>query len=107
MTYLQQVSFEPTAGCLVTNTLCATQQIFDRAYGNYLGVAQLGGFMAYETGMLRARLNVMVGIAKLERITKSNADFVPLVAAEHALVLPPVAPIAHPVVAAATAGATL
>jgi hypothetical protein len=54
-----------------------------------------------------ARLNVMVGIAKLERITKSDADFAPLVAAAHTLVAPPAVPAARPVIAAATTGATL
>lgn len=44
---LQQVSFEPTAVGLVMNAFYATQQIFDKAYGNYLGLAQLGAFMAH------------------------------------------------------------
>jgi hypothetical protein len=88
---LQQVSFEPTASGLVVNAFYATQQIFDKAYGNYLGLAQLGAFMANEMDMPLARLNVMVGVAKLERITKSDPDFVPLVAAAEALVLGPVA----------------
>jgi hypothetical protein len=48
---LQQVSFEPTPAGLVTNAFYATQQIFDKAYGNYLGLAQLGAFMAHEMGM--------------------------------------------------------
>ena len=38
---LQQVSFVPTAVRLVTNALCATKQIFDKAYGNYLGLGPL------------------------------------------------------------------
>lgn len=104
---LQQVSFEPTTAGLVTNAFYATQQIFDKAYGNYLGLAQLGAFMAHEMGMPLARLNVMVGIAKLDRITKSDADFAPLVAAAHALVASPTAPAVRPVVATATTGATL
>ena len=77
---LQQVSFEPTAAGLVTNAFYATQQIFDKAYGNYLGLAQLGAFMASEMGIPLARLNVMVGVAKLERINKGDADLVPLAA---------------------------
>jgi hypothetical protein len=103
---LQQVSFEPTTAGLVINAFYATQQIFDKAYGNYLGLAQLGAFMAHEMGMPLARLNVMVGIAKLERITKNDADFAPLVAAGHALVTPPPALVARPAIAAATVGAT-
>lgn len=86
---LQQVSFEPTAAGLVINAFYATQQIFDKAYGNYLGLAQLGAFMAREMGMPLARLNVMVGVAKLERIRKTDADFAPLVTAARALLAPP------------------
>ena len=52
---LQQVSFEPTTAGLVTNAFYATQQIFDKAYGNYLGLTQLGAFMAREMGMPLAR----------------------------------------------------
>ncbi|MFI4999884.1 MAG: thymidylate synthase [Reyranellales bacterium] len=103
---LQQVSFEPTTAGLVTNAFYATQQIFDKAYGNYLGLAQLGAFMAHEMGMPLARLNVMVGIAKLERITKSDTDFAPLVAAAQALVAPPSEATPRPAIAAAAAGAT-
>jgi hypothetical protein len=83
---LQQVSFEPTAAGLVVNAFYATQQIFDKAYGNYLGLAQLGSFMAKEMKVPLVRLNVMVGVAKLERITKSDPDFAALTAAAKILV---------------------
>jgi hypothetical protein len=88
---LQQVSFEPTNAGLVVNAFYATQQIFDKAYGNYLGLAQLGAFMAGEMQMPLARLNVMVGIAKLERIKKSDADLAPLTTAARALIGTPAA----------------
>jgi hypothetical protein len=88
---LQQVSFEPTNAGLVVNAFYATQQIFDKAYGNYLGLAQLGIFMSHEMNMPLMRLNVMVGVAKLERITKSDPDFASLVAAAEALVSDPTA----------------
>ena len=83
---LQQVSFEPTTAGLVVNAFYATQQIFDKAYGNYLGLAQLGAFMAHEMGIPLARLNVVVGVAKLERIAKRDPDLRPLVAAAKALI---------------------
>ena len=83
---LQQVSFEPTSLGLVVNAFYATQQIFDKAYGNYLGLAQLGTFMAHEMDMQLARLNVMVGVAKLERIKKSDPELAQLVAATEGLV---------------------
>jgi hypothetical protein len=83
---LQQVSFEPTEGGLVINSFYATQQIFDKAYGNYLGLIQLGAFVAHEMHTKLARLNVMVGIAKLERIAKNDADLSALLAAAEACV---------------------
>ena len=81
---LQQVSFEPTAAGLVVNAFYATQQIFDKAYGNYVGLAQLGAFMGQQMQMRLARLNVMAGIAKLDRIAKNDPDLVPVVAAAEA-----------------------
>ena len=83
---LQQVSFAPTTAGLVTNAFYATQQIFDKAYGNYLGLAQLGAFIAHQLNMPLARLNVMVGIAKLERIPKSDPALEPLVGVAEALI---------------------
>ena len=103
---LQQVSFEPTAIGLVTNAFYATQQIFDKAYGNYLGLTQLSAFMAQEMGMQFSRLNVMVGIAKFERINKSDADLDPLVDAARVLVSPRTAPAPRASAYIETAGAS-
>lgn len=83
---LQHVSFAPTPAGLVVNAFYATQQIFDKAYGNYLGLIQLGVFMAKELGMPLARLNVMVGVAKFERITKSDPDMAELISNAKSLV---------------------
>jgi len=102
---LQQISFEPTAAGLVINAFYATQQIFDKAYGNYLGLAQLGAFMAHEMDMPLARLNVMVGVAKLERITKGDADLRPLISAAQILTATPAEPLSLPAAASATVGA--
>lgn len=78
---LQHVSFEPTKQGLVINAFYATQQLFVKAYGNYLGIAQLGAFMAHEMKTRLLRMNVVVGVVKLERISKSDIDFQPLIAA--------------------------
>jgi len=86
---LQQVSFVPTASGLVANAFYATQQLFDKAYGNYLGLAQLAAFMAYEMNIPLARLNVTVGVAKLERISKTDRALQPLVAAAKACLARP------------------
>jgi hypothetical protein len=85
---LQHVSFEPTKQGLVVNAFYATQQLFVKAYGNYLGIAQLGAFMAHEMKTKLLRMNVVVGVAKFERISKSDPDLQPLVAAARANVSP-------------------
>jgi hypothetical protein len=81
---LQHVSFVPTDAGLVANAFYATQQLFDKAYGNYLGLAQLAAFMAHQMKIPLARLNVTVGVAKLERITKADPALEPLIAAAKA-----------------------
>jgi len=78
---LQHVSFEPTKQGLVVNAFYATQQLFVKAYGNYLGIAHLGAFMAHEMKTRFLRMNVVVGVAKFERISKSDPDLQPLIAA--------------------------
>jgi hypothetical protein len=69
----------PTRDGLVTNAFYATQQLFEKAYGNYLGLAQLGSFVAQQIGEKPARLNVFVGVAKLEGIPKTDARLVALI----------------------------
>jgi len=69
---LQHVSFEPTKEGLVINAFYATQQLFVKAYGNYVGLTQLGAFMAHEMQMKLIRMNVIIGVAKFERISKSD-----------------------------------
>jgi len=83
---LQHVSFEPTSEGLVINAFYATQQLFVKAYGNYLGLAQLGAFMAHEMKLKLIRLNVVVGVAKFERISKTASDLAPLINACRACV---------------------
>lgn len=86
---LQHVSFVPTKAGLVANAFYATQQLFDKAYGNYLGLAQLAAFMAHEMGIPLARLNVTIGVAKLERISKTDSAIKPLIKAARACVATP------------------
>ncbi|WP_296097874.1 thymidylate synthase [uncultured Agrobacterium sp.] len=83
---LQHVTFVPTKSGLVLNAFYATQQIFDKAYGNYLGLKQLGEFMAFQLKMPFVRLNVTVGVAKLERISKTDAGLKPVIAAAEAAI---------------------
>lgn len=71
---LQHVSFVPQneGKTLTINAFYATQQIFEKAYGNYLGLCRLGNFMAHEMGLTFERMNCFIGVAKLDTITKSN-----------------------------------
>lgn len=85
---LQHLSFVPTKEGLAVNAFYATQYVFDKAYGNYLGLAQLGAFMAHELDLPLARLNVTVGVAKFDGVKKSDASLAPLIAAARAAIAP-------------------
>jgi hypothetical protein len=89
---LQHLSFVPTKEGLAVNAFYATQYVFDKAYGNYLGLAQLGAFMAHELNLPLARLNVTVGVANLDGVKKSDASLAPLIAAARAAVAPAAPP---------------
>ena len=83
---MHHVSFEPTQRGLVINAFYATQQLFIKAYGNYLGIAQLGAFMAKEMGTSLYRMNVIVGVAKFEGIGKTDARLAPIIQTARKLV---------------------
>lgn len=71
---LQQVGFGVDKdNNLVVNAYYPSQYVFDRAYGNYLGLSYLGYFMAKEMGIRFAQLNGFIGEPKLggEGVTKS------------------------------------
>lgn len=72
----QHVSFVPQnkGKSLTINAFYATQQIFEKAYGNYLGLCRLGNFMAQEMGLTFERMNCFIGVAKLDTIAKSDAS---------------------------------
>jgi hypothetical protein len=102
---LQHISFVPTNEGLVTNAFYATQYVFDKAYGNYLGLVQLGAFMAHEMRLPLARLNVTVGVAKLDGISKTDPVLKPLISAARAALCGPATDSCQPVVALAAAEA--
>lgn len=77
---LQQISFTFDNNELRLNAFYATQQVARKAYGNYLGLARLGMFMAREMNMRFVQLNVFVGMAKMD-VKRSDPDFVRLLAA--------------------------
>ena len=65
---LQHVTFVPcfTDGTLMLNAFYATQQLFEKGYGNYLGLARLGLFMASQVGLTLTRVTCFVGVGKME-----------------------------------------
>jgi hypothetical protein len=63
---LQTVTFVPTDDGLVVNAVYAMQYLVQRGYGNFLGLAHLGAFMAHEMKIPMARLNVIAGVEKLD-----------------------------------------
>lgn len=69
---LAHVSFVPNNGGLIINAFYATQQIFEKAYGNYLGLCRLGHFMAHEMGLTLERMTCVIGVEKLDFSPKSK-----------------------------------
>jgi hypothetical protein len=63
---LQHVSFFPTSGGLLASAFYASQYLFKKAYGNYLGLARLSAFMAHEMDLPLVGLTVYVGAADLD-----------------------------------------
>lgn len=86
---LQHVSFVPEGDELVLNAFYATQQIFDKAYGNYLGLCRLGQFMAAEMELRFGRMNCFTGVEKFDTrngVSKTSSVLGPLVRATRACV---------------------
>ena len=67
---LQHISFIPEKKSLIMNAFYASQKLFNKAYGNYLGLCRLGDFMAHEMGLRFERMNCFVGVAKIDNINK-------------------------------------
>lgn len=69
---LQHVTFVPDFhdGTIGLNAFYATQQLFEKGYGNYLGLARLGLFFAGQTGLELTRVTCFVGIEKIDSDSK-------------------------------------
>jgi hypothetical protein len=69
---LQHITFAPDfhRRTLALNAFYATQQLFIRAYGNWLGLFRLGGFVASQTNLRFERLNCFTGVEKMEVATR-------------------------------------
>lgn len=69
---LQHVSFAPDfkRKTVALNAFYATQQLFIKAYGNWLGLFRLGAFVASQTNLRFERLNCFTGIQKMEQANR-------------------------------------
>lgn len=75
---LQHVTFIPhfADNTIVMNAFYATQQLFVRGYGNYLGLARLGLFVAGQTGLALDRVTCFVGVEKMDDSYKPDTKAV-------------------------------
>lgn len=70
---LHQVAFTPIeSGGLCVTGFYAMQLIFERAYGNYLGLCRLGNFVAHELGMHLERMVCIAAVGKYAQVAKSD-----------------------------------
>jgi len=71
---LQHVTFfESENKGLVLNSFYAIQYLYQRAYGNWLGLINLGKFVANELDMEFERFNCYVGVEQLDHLQKNQA----------------------------------
>lgn len=67
---LQQVTFAPGTDGLHINAFYAAQYAIERAYGNYLGLARLGAFLAHEMKLRLTRVTCYAGVMHLDDTKK-------------------------------------
>lgn len=72
---MQQVAFAPHGnhGLAVTG-FYATQHLFERAYGNYLGLCNLGRFIAHELELQLTQMTCIASVAKLGDVNKRDVQ---------------------------------
>ena len=71
---LQHVTFYVTKdNGLVLNGFYAMQHIYEKAYGNWLGLINLGKFVAKELDIPFERFNCFISIEKLDTLSKTEA----------------------------------
>jgi len=60
---LQQIALHPDGDTLSITGFYGTQYVFERAYGNFLGLCWLGRFLAYEMGLTLKQMTCIAGYA--------------------------------------------
>lgn len=72
---LQHITvFQSSNGGLVLNSFYAIQYLYRRGYGNWLGLINLGKFLANELQVDFERFNCYVGVEKLDSLKKNQAQ---------------------------------
>lgn len=70
---LQQIGITyDSDGGLILNAFYPSEYVFDRGYGNYLGLCWLGTFMAKQMGLRFSRLNCFIGVPYVGSPRKSE-----------------------------------
>jgi thymidylate synthase len=71
---LQHIAFDPDvkAGTLALTAFYATQQLFVKAFGNWLGLCRLGSFVADQSGLKLTRFTCFSGIQKMDVAPKGG-----------------------------------
>ncbi|WP_086930222.1 hypothetical protein [Agarilytica rhodophyticola] len=71
---LQQVCFVPKKnGKMAINGIYAMQHLFDRGYGNYLGLQNLGNYMASQMELELDEVNCIASVLALGNMKKTQA----------------------------------
>ena len=70
---MQHVIFAPYGDHeLAITGFYPTQHLFERAYGNYLGLCNLGRFVAHELGLHLTQMTCVAGVAKIGNVNKGK-----------------------------------
>lgn len=86
---LQHITFDPDikSGNLAMNAFYATQKLFVKSFGNWLGLCRLGRFVAEQSGLKFTRFTCFAGVQKMDDAPKATELRVNLIeAAKEALV---------------------
>jgi len=70
---LQQIAVHPEGGTLSITGFYGTQYVFERAYGNFLGLCWLGRFLAYEMGLTLKQMTCIAAYAPFSGGTRGGA----------------------------------
>jgi thymidylate synthase len=73
---LQHIAFNTDIenGCLELSAFYATQQLYVKAYGNWLGLCRLGAFIAEQSGLKLTRFTCFANVQKMDKSPKAGPE---------------------------------